>query len=206
MISLLGSLGLTGLAGWMLQRKPGWLALAGASLSALAGVFWIFRNPPRSLPQEIGAVIAPCDGDVRAITLVQEPRLLRGPAHRITLRVRPGDVLFLRAPIAGAVRHRRYVTADQSGEDRDALWIGIRQPSAADLLKLGVSSFWRAMPKNAGRRITVLIDLEDAVRSGQICGHLPLGGEATVFVPAAARVAVQTGTHVLAGETILARL
>lgn len=204
-VSLLAALGLSGVAGSLVRRQPAWLALAGASLSALAGVFWIFRNPDRSIPSASGVVIAPCDGDVRAMTVVQEPRLLKTPAHCITLRVRPGDVQILRAPIAGTVRRRRYVTAGQSGEDRDALWIGIRQPAAAVLLKLGVSRFWRVMPNYAGRRITLLIDLEDATQLGQVCGHLPLGGEVQVYVPATARVAVQAGARVRAGETILAR-
>lgn len=206
-VGLLGGVALVGLAGWLTRRRPGWLVLASASLSALAGVFWIFRNPDRSSPAAPDAVVAPCDGDVLAISQVHEPRLLKGPAHRITLRVRPGDVQILRAPLAGSVRLRRYVTAGQSGEDSDALWLGIRQPAGgAVLLKLGVSSFWRAMPSYVGRRITALIDLEDAVGQGQVCGHLPLGGEAQVFIPSTAQVKVTASTRVRAGETILAQI
>lgn len=204
-VGALAGLGLAGIAGWLPSRRPAWLALAGASLTVLAGVFWIFRNPERSITGEEGIVVAPCDGEVTGVAPVQEPDFLRAPAYCITLRVRPGDVQVLRAPVAGVVRHRRYVPAGQSGGQRDVLWLGLRQPAGSGvLLKMGVSALWRAMPSYVGRRITVLIDLEDTVRSGQICGHLPLGGEVQVYTTAAAQLAVQAGARVRAGETILA--
>lgn len=207
-ISLLAALGLAGLIGWLWQRRPAWLVLAGASFAALAGVVWIFRNPDRSTAGRPGLVaVAPCDGQVRAVALVHEPRFLKALAHRITIIVRPGDVQIMRAPVEGIVRYRRYQPRGQAGEADDALWIGARQPDGAKvLIKLSANRFWRLMPAFVGRRITALTDIEEAVQQGQVIGHLPLGGEVQIYLPADAKMAVEPGQRVRAGETALASL
>ena len=206
-ISLLAAAGLAGTAGSLWRRKPAWLALAGASFSALAGVLWIFRNPGRSTAGGLSLAVAPCDGEVRSVALVQEQRFLKAPAHQVTIRVRPGDVQVTRAPVEGVVRYRRYQPRGQAGEADDALWLGIRQQEGAKvLIKLSASRFWRAMPAFVGRRITALSDLEESVQQGQVTGHLPLGGEVQVYLPASAQIAVRPGARVRAGESLLAQL
>jgi phosphatidylserine decarboxylase len=205
--ALLAIASLTGIAGWLWRRRSSWLVLAAASLSALAGVGWLFRNPPRQVPPEAGLVLAPCDGVVCRITRVQEPRFVKGPAYQVTIRVRPGEVQVTRAPAGGVVRYRRYQPRGQAGQHDDTIWMGLRQKDGAKVLvQLTASPFWRAIPPFAGRRITALLDLEDTVDRGQVTGHLPLGGQVDVFVPATAQVTTAPGLHVQAGETVLAQL
>jgi phosphatidylserine decarboxylase len=62
------------------------------------------------------------------------------------------------------------------------------------------------MPPFIGRRITALLDLEDTVDRGQVTGHLPLGGQLDVFVPATAQVMAAPEMRVRAGETVLAQI
>lgn len=205
-VSLLAAAGLAGLLGLLWQRRAAWLALTGASCSALAGVLWILRNPERSAPAGRGLVVAPSDGAIRSIDLVQEPRFLKGMAYQVTIRLRSAEVQVTRAPVAGTVRYRRYQLRAQAGELDDSLWIGLRQQDGARVLvRLTASSFWRVMPSFVGRRITALVDLEDAARQGQVTGHLPLGGEVRIYVPATAQLVARPGLRVRAGETVLAR-
>ncbi len=207
MISLLAAAGMAGAAGWLWRRRPAWLALAGASFSALAGVLWIFRNPDRRTAGDAGEAVAPCDGRVRSVVWVEEPHFLKTPAQRITIQVRPGDVQVMRAPVAGTVRYHRYKPAGPASPTDDALWVGVRQTDGVRLLlRLAASPFWRVTPPFLGRRITTLIELDDAVQQGQVIGHLPLGGEVQVYIPANGQVAVAPGTRVQAGETVLAGL
>lgn len=206
-MGLLAAAGVTGTIGSLWRRKPVWLALAGASFSALAGVLWIFRNPGRSTAGGLRLIVAPCDGQVHDVAIVSEQRFLKAPAYRITIRVRPGDVQVLRAPIAGIVRYRRYQPRGQAGAADDTLWIGIRQQAGARvLIQLSANPFWRVVPSFVGRRITALPELEDTVQQGQVIGHLSLGGEIAIYLPATAQVAVELGTLVRAGEMLLARL
>lgn len=206
-ISLLAAVGLVGLAGWVWRRRPAWLALAGASFSALAGVLWIFRNPDRSTAGGLGQAVAPCDGQVRSVALVWEPRFLKTQAQRVAIKVRPGDVQITRAPVEGMVRYRRYQPLGQAGAADDTLWIGIRQPDGARvLIRLSASPFWRVLPPFIGRRITALLELEDAVQQGQVIGHLPLGGEVEIYLPTTTQMAIEPAERVRAGETVLAQL
>lgn len=206
-LGLLATLGLLSLAGLLRRRRWGWLAPLAAALAGLAGVLWIFRSPQRRAPADDALVLAPCDGVIVAIAEVQEPRFLKAPSCQITIQLHAGQVQVTRAPLKGAVHYRRYLPAGKEGAPDDALYIGIRQPDdTRALLRLSASPFWRLLPSYAGRRITFLPDLEDAVQSGQITGHLPLGGQVNLCLPHTAQVAVALGQQVRGGETALARL
>lgn len=205
-VSLLAAFGLISLAGLLWRRNPVWLAPLGAACTGLAGVLWIFRNPERRAPAGAGLVIAPADGEIISIARIHEPRFLHAAAHQLTIRTHPGEVQITRAPVSGAVRYRRYQPAGQADQRDDTLCMGIRQPNGDRVLvSLTASSFWRMLPSYAGRRITCLPDLEDAVRQGQVIGHLPLGGLVNVYLPGTALVAVTQGQQVRAGETALAQ-
>lgn len=206
-LTLLGAVGMAGFMGWLVKRRAAWLVPAAVSLSAMAGIVRLFRNPSRTNPAGAGLVVAPCDGEIRGIAVTQEARYLKGVARQVTIQVRLGDVQVLRAPVEGTVRFRRYETRGRSESPDDTLWIGVRHHSGARVLvRLRASAFWRVMPAFAGRRITALVDLDDAAQQGQVVGHLPLGGEVQVCVPATAQIAVTRGARVRAGETVLARL
>lgn len=207
LLSLLAALALAGLVGWRRQRAAAWLALTGAGLAGLAAVAWIFRNPTRRGPADSDLALAPCDGEVIAVAEVQEPRFLKAAAWQITVRVRPSQVQVLRAPVGGIVRTRRYLPAGQEGQRDDALLLGVQQRDGGRVLvRLQASGFWRRLPTYAGRRITLLPDLEDALQPGQVSGHLPLGGLVQIYLPQTSHLAIAQGQHLRGGETILARL
>ncbi len=207
LLSLLTALALAGLVGWRRQRGAGWLALAGAALAGLAAVVWTFRSPTRHAPTDPDLALAPCDGEVIAVVLAQEPRFLKTAAWQVTVRVRPGHVQVVRAPVGGIVRYRRYLPAGQEDQRDDALLLGVqRRNGGRVLVRLQASGFWRRLPTYAGRRITLLPDLEDALQPGQVSGHLPLGGQVEIYLPQTSRLAIASGQRLRGGETILARL
>lgn len=205
-LGLMAVLGLTGIVGTLWQRKPLWLALAGASGSVLAGILYTFRQPRRDALAAPGVVVAPCDGEVISVARVYEPRFLKCPAHEIAIRVRPGDMQAICAPISGVVHYRRLEPRGQAGTMDDVLWIGTRaQEGDRVLVKLRASHFWRTIPSFVGRRVITRLDLEDASVQGQVFGHLPLGGEVRVYVPTSARVMPMPRTKPRAAETALAQ-
>lgn len=206
-LAVLGVTGLVGLLGWLIRRRPTWLAAAVLSQAGLAGLFWLFRSPARRTTSGAGLVVSPCDGVVTQINLAHESTFLDAVAYRITMRVRLRDAQVVRAPAQGIVRLRRYLPATLSDEPDDALWVGIRLHNAARVVtKLTASTWLRAAPSYWAQGIAYGPDLDDAVQTGQVVGRLSLGGTVTVYVPATAQITVGPGVCVRAGETVLARL
>lgn len=206
-LAVLGVTSVVGLAGWLIRRRPAWLAMALLSQAGVAGLFWLLRSPERRPPPGAGLVISPCDGVVTQIKLVRESAFLGAVAYCITMQVRMRDAHIVRAPAQGVVRLRRYQPATLSGEPDDALWIGIRQKNGTRVLTKLTASVWlRTAPSYWAQGIEYGPDLDDAVQAGQVVGRLTLGGAVTVYVPATAQITVGPGVHVRAGETALARV
>lgn len=209
LLVLLGLSGLLSFAGWLLSRRSGWLVAGVASSAIGALVVWIFRNPKRHSPQETQTVLAPADGQVTAVAQVADNDFLRGPATRIAIKVRPSDVQVSRAPLSGSVRLRRYEpgrSTPTSGAD-DSNWLGIRRRDGSRiLLRQTASPFWRPWPYFLARRIICWPDLEDVVQAGQEIGHLPLGGQVEVYVPATWRLTVNPGQRICGGQDVIAQV
>ena len=89
-----------------------WLAWPWAALlPALAGVFVVafFRDPPRRVSAEPGAVVSPADGRVTDVTWLDWIDHFGGPAVRIGIYLSLFDVHVNRCPMAGTAVWVRYV-------------------------------------------------------------------------------------------------
>ena len=201
---------LVGILGWLTTRRLRWLAPVLASSAVASGILWIFRNPARQPVPNGRAVLVPNDGVVRRVAMVQETRFLHGPAMCITIQVSVRNVQVTRAPLGGTVRLRRYEPSEpgeRADQSDDAIWLGIKDADTTRVAMRQIASpLWRRVPFHWARRILLWPDLEDALGSGQVIGHLSLGGMVEVYVPCAATIRVRTGQSVIGGETILASL
>lgn len=206
---LLGLGWLLMVATWLRSRRPIWLLASLAAPTLGAGVLAMFRNPERTPTSGVDVVLAPADGQVANVTHVDHNGFLRGPATRVAIHVRPIDVQVNRAPVGGSIRLRRYVPAGSApdGCADDSNWLGIRSADRQRVLLRQVASpLWRPWPYFLARRIVCWPDLEDAVHAGQEIGHLPLGGQVEVYVPAGCQVTVEPGQRVRGGEDVIALL
>ena len=201
---------LVGILGWLTTRRLRWLAPVLASSAVAGGILWIFRNPARQPAPNGRAVLVPNDGVVRRVAMVQETRFLHGPAMCITIQVSARNVQVTRPPLGGTVRLRRYEPSEpgeRADQSDDAIWLGIKDADTTRVAMRQIASpLWRRVPFHWARRILLWPDLEDALGSGQVIGHLSLGGMVEVYVPCAATIRVRTGQSVIGGETILASL
>lgn len=206
LVALLGSASGATLLRWLRRKSAGRFLAAAASLTGLAGVFWVFRNPPRRIPAVEDAILAPCDGTVQTISIQQEERFLHAPAQQVTIRINLGDVPLVRAPGQGAVQYRclELVSPEQPTTVGESLWLGIRQPQGTRvLMQLTARAEWQLLPTWMAQPITALVDLEDAVGRGQVTAHLALGGVVRLYLPAGMRLAVAPGDRVRGGETVM---
>lgn len=185
------------LIGWL--ASPFW-----AIIPCLLAVFflWFFRDPERTIPQELGAVVSAADGLVTDVSTSGT-----GPDQqlRISIFLSVIDVHVNRSPIAGVVRDIRY----QRGKFLDA-----RNKACADANEQNVVTvegegqrvIFKQIAGLLARRIVFHPKVGDRLERGQRVGLIKFGSRTDVLLDPSARPNVKVGDRVKGGETVLAWL
>jgi phosphatidylserine decarboxylase len=182
-------------------RRPGW----AAGFAALGGFFaYFFRDPERQIPAAPGLVVSPADGRV----VIAGPSDGRwsppGEWQQITIFLSPMDVHMNRTPVEGSVTRIEYrpgkflpaYKEDASANELNEIWID----------HYGEPVVVRQIVGVLARRIVCRVAEGQTLERGQRIGLMKFGSRMDVFLPKRARLLVQVGQHVVAGETVLARL
>ncbi|NQT20464.1 MAG: phosphatidylserine decarboxylase family protein [Planctomycetes bacterium] len=186
-----------------------WWPLAAIFVVPLCIVVWFFRDPPRSVPAEKDAVVAPADGRITDITEVDDAEFIGGPATRIGIFLSILSVHINRAPCAGRVSYIKYrkgkfIAAMRPGasSDNEANSVGMVLPDRNDE-KILVKQITGAI----ARRIVCACREGDMLDRGQKFGMIKFGSRTELFVPRTLRFepAVGVGQKVWAGASILGR-
>ncbi len=168
-------------------------------------VLQFFRDPPRPIPSEPGAVLSPAHGKVVAIGEVDDPYLKRR-AYRISIFMNVFSVHSNRTPVGGVVRGRWYypgrffnAAMDKASleNERNALWI--RTVSGIDVVVVQIAGL-------IARRILCYVEKGDPVAGGERYGFIRFGSRVDVYLPPDARVDVKLGQWVQAGSVVIARM
>jgi phosphatidylserine decarboxylase len=193
--ALLASVVVTALAGWW--SLPFWLATLF--------ILQFFRDPPRAVPDDPLAVVAPADGRVVMVGRAMDP-YLRREATKVSIFMNVFNVHSNRAPVDGEVRERWYfpghflnAALDKASleNERNALWI--RMPSGQDVTCVQIAGL-------IARRILCYVEAGAALVKGQRFGFIRFGSRVDVYMPLDAHMLVAIGEKVSAGETVVARL
>ena len=164
-----------------------------------------FRDPVRHGPRGDQFVIAPADGKIVDVAVVDEPGYLRTRATRISIFMSVFDVHVNRYPAAGTVELVRYnpgkflhAAADKASLENEQASVGLRAARGPLLV--------RQIAGLMARRIVTDGNVGDAVVQGARMGMIRFGSRVDVFIPATARasVRVRVGERVAAGATVLA--
>lgn len=174
---------------WALRHGMGLPALAGGLLMLLVGA--VFRDPDRRCPARPLGVLAPVDGRVRRIELVDDPVLER-KALAIEIAVSPLAAWSLRAPIEGEVR-----SVPRRWDGRPT--VRLRTDEGDELLIVSSGG-------PCGGTVPVAYPFGTRVGHGQRCGYRRLATRITVVVPATAKVEVRSGQPVRSGLDEIATL
>jgi phosphatidylserine decarboxylase len=182
-------------------RRYGW-ATGFAALGAFFAYF--FRDPERRIPAGEGLVVSPADGRV-VIAGPADPRW-SPPGHwkQITIFLSPMDVHMNRTPVGGTVtkveyREGKFLPAykeDANQNELNEIWIDHRGTPVVVRQIVGVLA----------RRIVCRVVEGQTLARGERIGLMKFGSRMDVFLPADAVILVRVGEHVVAGETVLARL
>ena len=161
-------------------------------LFALA--LYIFRDPKCELPSAPLAILSPASGEVESVCEVEDYRLSRR-ALKIRIRMSPWDTHSLRCPTEGKVM-KQWSSNDNNKEFDCECAYWIQTDEADDLvlaLGLGKMAIYRKLNITPGER----------AGHGQRCGFVYLTSVFDVYLPATARIKVETGDKVNAGTSII---
>jgi phosphatidylserine decarboxylase len=182
-----------------------WGLLAFLALVVTALLLNFFRNPDRSIPSELAAIVAPADGKVILVDEVQETELLQSPARRVAIFMNILDVHVNRAPVAGRVmvtRHRpgRFLAAfkeeaDRVNEQQATLWETVAGPRVLTLQIAGLLA----------RRIVSAVKEGDVLAKGAPFGMICFGSRVDLYLPKNCDIIVSVGDWVKAGESVIGR-
>ena len=203
--------------------REGWPFLAGAAaVSALIGFFigwwwsapfWLatvfilqfFRDPPRVMPGDAGAVLSAADGRVVEVSRVQDPYVKR-EALKVSVFMNVFNVHSNRSPVDGTVKERWYfpggflnAALDKASLDneRNALWL--QTPEGHDVTCVQVAGL-------IARRILCYVGAGAELERGQRFGFIRFGSRVDHYLPLDAEVKAAIGDKVKAAETVLAWL
>ncbi|HEY4696608.1 MAG TPA: phosphatidylserine decarboxylase [Gallionella sp.] len=203
--------------------REGWPFLIGSItiallLSGIAGgivelLSWVvvlfvvqfFRDPPRDIPLDEGAVLSPADGRIVAVERVNDPYVQR-EAIKVSVFMNVFNVHSNRSPVDGTVQQvwyfpGKFVNADldkaSTENERNAVWL--KTVNGEDITAVQVAGL-------IARRILCYVKAGDVLTRGQRYGFIRFGSRVDVYLPLDASVKVSIGDKVAATTTILAML
>ncbi|MBI5125031.1 MAG: phosphatidylserine decarboxylase family protein [Planctomycetes bacterium] len=177
-------------------------------LTAIAFVFYFFRDPERPVLKDERKLLAPADGRVMEIALVEEKEFLHKEATKISIFMSLFDVHVNRIPCSGRVEYLRH----QDGRFLDARRKEASLENECNFIGLVADGGRRFLVKQVAgiiaRRIVCPLSTGDYLEQGQRFGMIKFGSRAEVFIPKGipCKVLVKEGQKVKAGLTVLAEL
>jgi len=206
-----------------LIAREGWpFLVAGVAIAWLVGAlagwgwslpFWLatlfvlqfFRDPPRDVPDEPGALVSPADGRIVFVGRAEDPYLKR-EALKISVFMNVFNVHSNRSPIDGTVKEKWYfpgafvnAALDKASleNERSALWLRTRE--GYDVTCVQVAGL-------IARRILCYVGSGAELVRGQRYGFIRFGSRVDVYLPPDAQPKAAIGDKVYAAETVLAWL
>lgn len=183
------------------SRRYAW----ATGFAALGGFFaYFFRDPERHIPAGAGLAVSPADGRV----VIAGPSDGRwsppGEWQQITIFLSPMDVHMNRTPVEGRVTRVEYKPGrflpaykeDAGANELNEIWIDYHGEPVVVRQIVGILA----------RRIVCRVGEGQTLERGERIGLMKFGSRMDVFLPKRAQLLVQVGQHVVAGETVIARL
>jgi phosphatidylserine decarboxylase len=164
-------------------------------------VFYFFRDPARTIPNDPGTVVSPADG--RVVEIVDE-ELDSRMGHRISIFLSIWNVHVQRAPVAGRVAHVIYRPGKFYGAYRSAA----SRENEQNVIYIDTPQGTMVFKQIAGaiaRRVICWKKQGDSVTLGERVGIIRFGSRVDIWLPAEAEIAVRRGQNVNGGASILAK-
>ena len=195
------------LAFWALELVLYAFAPLWAALLWLPVAVWViafFRDPVREGPRGDQLVIAPADGVVVSVVMVDEPDYVRERTQRVSIFMNVFNVHVNRYPMSGTLEYRHYNKGrfGHAGTKKASLE---NEQSTIGLLTARGKILVRQIAGLVARRIVTDHQPGTVVQQAERMGLIRFGSRVDVFLPASARVLVHAGDKTVAGQTVVAQ-
>lgn len=184
-----------------------WVPLGCLSFLITVWCFYSFRDPIRVTPVLSGAVVAPADGYVVAISREKGPDALgldRKNYTKVSLYISQFDVNINRMPIKGLISKTFYDAGKNfSGSTtkndirNERMLIAVKHSSGIEFVLQQTSLF-------CSKRIVDNLKKGDEFVAGQRFGFIRFGGYIDLYLPEKIEPQVCIGQYLIGGETIVA--
>jgi phosphatidylserine decarboxylase len=188
---------------FLASALAGWNFVAVVSLLVTVLVVNFFRDPERTVPADPRAVVAPADGKVVFTGKVVEDRFIRREALKISIFMNVFNVHVNRVPFSGEIINIHYekgkflaANLDKASRDNEHNAVMLRVPGGEVMAFVQIAGI-------IARRIDCWVKPGDRVERGERFGMIRFGSRVDLYVPPTWRLAVVTGQHVKAGESIV---
>ncbi len=183
--------------------------LTGVASVAIAGlvvtvfICYFFRDPERVVPAEEGAVVSPADGRVIIAGPVDENPFFEESSIKISIFMSVFNVHVNRIPHEGRVLKISYypgkffsANLDKASKENEHNAVLIETDTGKKICMVQIAGL-------IARRIICRLKEGDVVSRGDRFGIICFGSRLDVYLPSDAKICVQLGGRVKAGETIL---
>ncbi len=185
-----------------------WRWLAVIPFIILLWLVSFFRDPPRRIPNDSEAIVAPADGTIVDITPLPQYDFIGRPSVRIGIFLSIFNVHINRAPTPGRVLEMHYHPGEflnalrpESADRNEFMWIGFEH-TEYPATRFAV----RQISGMLARRIVCALEIGQTVPRGEKFGMIKLGSRTELVLPAdAVDIAVQVGDKIRAGADVVAR-
>lgn len=165
-------------------------------------VVYFFRDPVRIVPEESGIVVAPADGRITKVALMDPTA--PDSAQLISIFLSPFDVHINRSPIAGRITQINHIKGRFVPATREDASLVNEQ----NVITIESESIKVVMKQIAGiiaRRCVLWKQPGETVALGEKVGLIKFSSRTDIILPPEFKLLVKAGDRVIGGETIIGR-
>lgn len=185
-----------------------WLTNIVAALPFIliaAFVVQFFRDPPRTIPQDVGAILSPADGKVICIEKAFD-EYQQVEALKISVFMNVFNVHSNRSPVDGEVLDVKYFAGKFVNADFDKASTENERNAVIVKMTNGQKITFVQVAGLVARRILCYTKAGEWLKRGERYGFIRFGSRVDLYLPLNATPLVSIGQKVKATETVLAKV
>jgi phosphatidylserine decarboxylase len=178
------------------------LAMALFVIAAVTLLF--FRIPSRVSSASKTSILAPANGRVTRVDVIEDPLIGKGEFHRIVTFLSVFDVHVQRTPTEGRVIRSSYAAGrkvaafrEDAGELNEQI-LTVLERDNGDVIGL------RQIAGLLARRVVSYLEKGDRVERGQLFGLIKFSSRVDLFVPVHYHLEVEVGQRLHEGQSVVA--